>query len=75
MKVLNRAHVCHDISVEKLGGIVGNITADNYLTFTDDEIPFEGIEHNEALHISKKCKDHIVVRVLVDNGSSMNVML
>ena len=41
MKVLNQAHVCHDISIENLGGIIGNIMADNYLTFIDDEIPSE----------------------------------
>ena len=74
MKVLNQAHVCHDISVDKLGSIIGNITTDNYLTFTDDEIPSEGMGHNKALHISVKCKDHIIARVLVDNGSSLNVM-
>ena len=68
MKVLNQAHICHDISIEKLDGIIGNITTDNYLTFTNDEIPSEGIRLNKALHISVKCKDHIIVRVLVDNG-------
>lgn len=35
----NQAHLCHDITVEKLDGIVGNITAANFITFTDDEIP------------------------------------
>ena len=48
---------------------------ENYLTFTDDEILSKGMGHNNVLHISMKCKDHIIVSVFVDNGSSLNVML
>ena len=74
MKVLNQRHVCHDITVEKLDGIVGNIAASRYVSFSDDEIPSEGTGHVKSLHISVKCKDHLVARVLIDNSSSLNVM-
>ena len=74
VKVLNQAHVVEDISMEGFEGIVNNITADNYLTFTNEEIPVEGRGHNRALHVSVKCLDHIVAKVLIDNGSSLNVM-
>ncbi|XP_027348295.1 uncharacterized protein LOC113859812 [Abrus precatorius] len=74
MRVLNEAHVNHDITIDKFGGIVSNIASNNYLTFTDDEVPTEGTRHNKALHISVKCQDHIIARVLIDNGSSLNVM-
>jgi len=30
--------------------------------------------HNKALHISVKCLYHVVAKVLVDNGSALNVM-
>ncbi|RDY00090.1 hypothetical protein CR513_16778, partial [Mucuna pruriens] len=60
MKVLNEAHVAHDIMLDKFGGIVGNIVANNYLTFTEEEIPTKGKGHNRALHISMKCMDHIL---------------
>ena len=65
--------MAHDISVEKFGGIINSITANNYLTFNKDELPIEGRGHN-ALHVSVKCANHIVAKVLVDNGSSLNVM-
>lgn len=42
--------------------------------FNDDELPVEGKNHNKALHISLKCIDTILSRVLVDTGSSLNVM-
>nr|KYP36696.1 hypothetical protein KK1_042162 [Cajanus cajan] len=74
MKILNEAHVSNDITLDTFGGIVGNITANNHLTFTDDEVPAEGRGHNKALHISVKCANHILARVLIDNGSSLNVM-
>jgi len=39
LKILNKAYVIHNLSVEKFEGIIGNITANNYLTFINDEIP------------------------------------
>lgn len=60
--------------MNQFDGIIGNITANNYLTFTEDEVPVEGMGHNMALHISVKCQDHMLAKVLIDNGSSLNVM-
>jgi len=74
VKVLNEAHVAQDISIEGFEGIVNNIIANNYLTFAEEEIPAEGRGHNRALHVSIKCMEHIMAKVLIDNGSSMNVM-
>ena len=42
VKILNGAHVALDISVEGFGGFINNITSNNYLTFTDEEIPIKG---------------------------------
>ena len=74
VKILNETHVAQDISLEGFEGIVNNITANNYLTFADEEIPFEGKGHNKALHVSVKCFDHIMAKVIIGNGSSLNVM-
>ncbi|XP_070017506.1 uncharacterized protein [Nicotiana sylvestris] len=43
------------------------------VTFSDDEFPVEGTEHNRALYLTVKCEDFVVTRVLVDNGSSANI--
>jgi len=74
MKILNGAHVKRDISLDQFEGIMSHIRANDYLTFTEDEIPTEGRGHNKALHISVKCMDYVLTRVLIDNGSSLNVM-
>jgi hypothetical protein len=50
MKVLDQAFVDHDVTIDKFGGIVGNITTCNNLSFSDEELPEEGRNHNLALH-------------------------
>ena len=66
--------MAQDISVEGFKGIANNITANKYLTFTEEEIPVEGRGHNRALHVCVKCMDHIMAKVIIDNGSSLNIM-
>jgi len=60
MKILSGAHVEQNLSLDKFEGIVSHITANNYLTFTEEEIPSEGRGHNKALHISVKCMNHFI---------------
>ena len=74
MKILSGAHVEQDISLDKFEGIVSHITANNYLSFIEDEIPSKGRGHNKALRISVKCMNYAIAQVLIDNGSFLNVM-
>ena len=53
---------------------MGNVTACNNLGFSDEELPAEGRHHNLALHISVNCKSDSISNVLIDTGSSLNVM-
>ncbi|RDY01037.1 hypothetical protein CR513_15694, partial [Mucuna pruriens] len=74
LKVVQEAHVAHDIIAEKFGSLVNNITSKGHLTFSDDEIPVEGKSHNQPLHISVRCGGYMIARILIDNGSSLNVL-
>ncbi|XP_012472513.2 uncharacterized protein LOC105789693 [Gossypium raimondii] len=74
LKVLNETYVADDISVNKLDRLVGNINADNFISFSDDEIPPGGMGSTRALHITARCKGCILPGVLVDNGSALNVL-
>ena len=47
---------------------------DNYISFSDDEIPPNGHGSTKALHITTKVKDCTLPKVLIDNGSFLNVM-
>ncbi|GAU46526.1 hypothetical protein TSUD_402560 [Trifolium subterraneum] len=53
---------------------MGNVTACNNLSFSDEELPKRGRDHNLALHISVSSKFDSLSNVLVDTGSSLNVM-
>ncbi|XP_058725876.1 uncharacterized protein LOC131597183 [Vicia villosa] len=74
MRVLDQAFVDHDVTVDHFDGIIANITACNNLSFCDEELPEEGRNHNLALHISMNCQSDSLSNVLVDTGSSLNVM-
>ncbi|PKI39111.1 hypothetical protein CRG98_040497 [Punica granatum] len=45
----------------------------NTISFSDDELPSEGWSHSRALHIVYKCNNYIIGRVMIDNGSALNV--
>ncbi|XP_070023315.1 uncharacterized protein [Nicotiana sylvestris] len=73
MKILKEAHVPDKITVNHLEKISNKIFESNRITFSDDDLPLEGTEHNRALYLTVKCEDSMVTRVLVDNGSNANI--
>ncbi|XP_050909053.1 uncharacterized protein LOC127122814 [Lathyrus oleraceus] len=73
-KILEQAYVDHDVMVGQFDGIVANITTCNNLSFSNKELPEEGRNHNMALNISINCMNDSLSSVLVDTGSSLNVM-
>ncbi|XP_050897628.1 uncharacterized protein LOC127104486 [Lathyrus oleraceus] len=73
-KLLNEAYVAKDINVIQFDNVVANLNASSCLMFIDDDLPPNGREHNMALHISIQCTDVTLARVLVDIGSSLNVL-
>ncbi|XP_070029962.1 uncharacterized protein [Nicotiana sylvestris] len=75
MKILNEAYVPDKNLVNHLEKIANKIFEVNRVTFSDDEFPVEGTEHNRALYVTVKCEDSVVTQVLVNNGSSANICL
>ena len=74
LKVLKQAYVPYNAPIDKIDRLVGNIMMDNYISFSDDEIPPNGHGSTKALHIMTKVNDCTLPKVLIDNGSSLNVM-
>ncbi|XP_058774563.1 uncharacterized protein LOC131648851 [Vicia villosa] len=74
MKFLKAAHVPQEISVNQFENYVASLTTDNYLGFSDADLTPAGKNHNKALHISIECRGTTLSHVLVDNGSSLNVL-
>ncbi|XP_070004799.1 uncharacterized protein LOC142163308 [Nicotiana tabacum] len=73
MKILNIAHVPEKITVNHLEKIANKIFESNRITFSDDDFPLEGTEHNRSLYLTVKCENSVVTRVLIDNGSNTNI--
>ncbi|KAI5396444.1 hypothetical protein KIW84_062599 [Lathyrus oleraceus] len=74
MKILSVAHVTKDIIVDQFDGVISNLTSRACLGFSDDDLPPQGRAHNKVLHVSIKCMNTHLSKVLIDNGSSLNVM-
>ena len=68
-------HVPTSITNSSFEGMVSMVFATNQVSFSDDELPLEGRDHTQTLHIVVKCEDMIVARVLIDNGLALNVCL
>jgi len=54
--------------------LVWRIHATNYLYFIKDELDIKGIEHNKPLYITIRCKDLLIGKVFIDNGSTFNML-
>ncbi|XP_017635846.1 uncharacterized protein LOC108477879 [Gossypium arboreum] len=74
IKVLNETYVANDISINKLDRLVSNISANNFISFNDHEIPPGDMGSTKALHITTHCKGYTLPKVLSDNRSTLNVL-
>ncbi|RDY00188.1 hypothetical protein CR513_16669, partial [Mucuna pruriens] len=74
LKILNKAYVPQDITLAKFRGIINNITTSRHLSLSEEEVLNEGKNHNQPLHIVVKYGNYMIARVLIDNGSTLNVM-
>lgn len=75
MKVLNEAYVPNNITYGEMANMVGQVLESHKITFHEDELPPEGLNHNRALHITIQFEDKFFARVLIDGGSSLNICL
>ncbi|PKI67509.1 hypothetical protein CRG98_012093 [Punica granatum] len=73
-KVLTTAQVLNETALDRFEETMSSIFS-NHISFAEDELPSEGYEYLRALHIVCKCNNHIVGRVMIDNGSTLNACL
>ena len=52
--VLKQVYVPHNTPIDKIDRLVGNIMMDNYISFSDDEIPPNGHRSTKVLYITTK---------------------
>ncbi|XP_027065115.1 uncharacterized protein [Coffea arabica] len=73
LKVLTEAQVPKNIPVDKFTHVVKHVLASNQISFSDEDLTLDGIGHNKALYISVRCNGKLLPRVLIDNGSVLNI--
>ncbi|XP_031402594.1 uncharacterized protein LOC116212163 [Punica granatum] len=72
LRVLTAAQIPKEMPPDRIEETVGSIFS-NTISFSDDELPSEGWSHSWALHIVCKCNNYIIGRVMIDNGSALNI--
>ncbi|XP_027166352.1 uncharacterized protein LOC113766349 [Coffea eugenioides] len=73
LKVLNEAQVPKNSPIDKFTNVVEHVLAPNRISFSDEDLTAEGIGHNKALYISVRCNGKLLPKVLIDNGSALNI--
>ena len=73
LKVLKETCIPTGVTESSFEGMVSMVLATNQISFTDDELPPEGRKYTLPMHIMIKCEDMIVSRLLIDNGSALNI--
>ena len=67
-------HVSQETSADQFKDCMASLTVDNGLGFSDADLISKGRKHNYALHVSIECRGTAMAHVLVDTGSSLNVL-
>ncbi|XP_071917165.1 uncharacterized protein [Coffea arabica] len=73
LKVVNEAQMPKNIPVDKFTHVVEHVLAFNQISFSDEDLTSEGIGHNKTMYISVRCNGKLLPRVLIDNGSALNI--
>ncbi|XP_071905708.1 uncharacterized protein [Coffea arabica] len=73
LEVLTKAQIPKDISVDNFSYIVRNVLTAKQITFSDEELPAEGTGQNKALYVAVRCNGKMLPKVLIDNGSALNI--
>ncbi|XP_069145180.1 uncharacterized protein [Solanum lycopersicum] len=73
MKALDDTYVPSGTSSDNVAAMIHQVIRGHRISFCDDEMPAEGRAHNKALHITVICRGKVINRVLVDEGSGLNI--
>ncbi|KAK4722428.1 hypothetical protein R3W88_012661 [Solanum pinnatisectum] len=73
IKTLDDSYVPVGTNSDNLAAMINQVIRGHRISFCDEELPFEGRMHNKALHVTIRCQDKIINRVLIDDGSGLNI--
>lgn len=62
-----------NINATQFQALIGNLVAQQHLVITSKDAPFANPSHNKPLHIEAIIQDHKIKRILLDDGSGLNL--
>ncbi|WMV13856.1 hypothetical protein MTR67_007241 [Solanum verrucosum] len=72
LQILSGAYVPSETTSEALARMIEHVIDSHRISFDNEELPPEGCAHNKA-HITVKCRNMFVSKVLIDGGSGLNI--
>ena len=73
MKALDDTYVPVGTDNNNVAAMINQVIQGHWISYCDNELPFEGRSHNKALRITVVCREKVINRVLVDDGSGLNI--
>ena len=73
IKLLDESVVSPNSNPEQLLGMIGLLTVQRSLSFSNEDLSPLGKKHNLALHITVQTPGKVIPQVFIDNGSTINV--
>ena len=58
---------------DNVESMINQVIRGHQICFCDEKLPFKGRSHNKALHVIVICRERVINRVLVDDGSGLNI--
>ena len=74
VKFLKNSHIPQDTSADQFKSCIASLNANTSLVFFDVDLTPAGRKHNKALHIFVRFKGTTLSHVLVDTGSTLNIL-
>ena len=73
LRVFQAAHVSPAIEPNVLETMISMIAVPQVISFSSDELPPTGINHNQPLYITVQHKTFRIPLTLIDNGAGLNI--
>ncbi|XP_010322042.2 uncharacterized protein [Solanum lycopersicum] len=73
MKALDDTYMLSGTRSDNVAAMIHQVIRGHRISFCDDELPAKGRSHVKSLHVNVICRGKVVNRVLVDDGSGLNI--
>ena len=71
--LLNQIQVPTTTTSQDLNAMIGSISRELTISYSDKDLTKKGKHHNNTLHITVDAKGNRILMVLIDDGSALNV--